>query len=188
MSPKNSQAELKIELWPIDRLKPYPKNARKWTPQAVEKVAASLREFGFRQPIVVDSEDVIVIGHLRHASARFAGFAEVPVHVANDLTPDQIKALRIADNRTHEEAQWDMSTLADDFLDLKIAKFDVGLTGFDIGEIVENVFGKKSKRTAQTSGDELQFKVVIDCSSEAHQTQLIARFKGEQLKCRALIS
>ncbi len=80
-----------IELWPIDRPKPYPKNARKWNAAAVAKVASSIREYGFRQPIVVDVHDVIVIGHLRREAAKSLGLKEVPVHVARDLTPAQIR-------------------------------------------------------------------------------------------------
>src|ERR1019366_10576251 len=86
-----------VTLWPIDRPKPYPRNARKWSKTAVEKVAESIREFGFLQPIVCDVDDVIVIGHLRLAAAKHLALREVPVHVAADLSPAQIKALRIAD-------------------------------------------------------------------------------------------
>ena len=81
-----------IELWPIDRPKPYPKNARKWNAAAVAKVASSIREYGVRQPIVVDVHDVIIIGHLRLAAAKTLGLKEVPVHIASDLTPAQVKA------------------------------------------------------------------------------------------------
>src|SRR5580704_11920841 len=80
-----------IEYWPIDRPKDYPKNARKWSGQAIEKVAASIREYGWRQPVVVDVHDVVVIGHLRRAAGMYLGLTEVPVHVACDLTPAQIR-------------------------------------------------------------------------------------------------
>lgn len=71
---------MRVEMWPIDRPKDYPKNARKWTDKAIAKVAASIREFGFRQPLVVDSQEVIVIGHLRRTAARTLGLTEIPVH------------------------------------------------------------------------------------------------------------
>jgi hypothetical protein len=95
---EKSASALTVAWWPIDRPKPYPKNARKWTKIAVEKVAASIKSFSWVQPIVCDLHDVIVIGHLRLAAAHFLGLAEVPVHVAAGLSPAQIKALRIADN------------------------------------------------------------------------------------------
>ena len=130
-----SVAALTVVWWPIGRPKPYPKNARKWSKSAVEKVAASIKAFGWVQPIVCDREDVIVIGHLRLAAAHFLGLNEVPVHVASNLSPAQIKALRIADNRTHEEADWIEDLLSAELLDLKSLDFDFVLTGFDSREI-----------------------------------------------------
>jgi DNA modification methylase len=126
---------LETELWPIDRPKDYPKNARKWSAQAVEKVAASLRAYGWRQPVVVDAHDVIVIGHLRRAAGRFLGLTEVPVHVARDLTPAQVRGLRLADNRTNQEATWDEDLLAVELAELNDLDFDLGLTGFDVHEL-----------------------------------------------------
>jgi DNA modification methylase len=126
---------LRIEFWPIDRPKPYPKNARKWTTAAVEKVAASIREYGWRQPIVVDIHDVIIIGHLRLAAARALGLIEVPVHIASELTPEQVKGLRLMDNRSHEEAEWDLALLGPEIADLSALSFDLTLTGFDGAEI-----------------------------------------------------
>lgn len=124
-----------IELWPIDRPKPYPKNARKWSAAAVAKVASSVREYGFRQPIVVDVDDVIVIGHLRREAAKSLGLAQVPVHVASDLTPVQIRGLRLADNRTNQEASWDEDLLGPELADLGALGFDLNLTGFDVYEV-----------------------------------------------------
>lgn len=124
-----------IEVWPIDRPKDYPKNARKWSAQAVEKVAASIRAYGWRQPVVVDANEVICIGHLRRAAGKFLGLTEVPVHVARDLTPAQIRGLRLADNRTNQEASWDEELLALEIAELDDLGFDLDLTGFDPHEI-----------------------------------------------------
>ena len=124
-----------IENWPIDRPKDYPKNARKWSAQAVEKVAASIREYGWRQPVVVDAHEVIVIGHLRRAGGKFLGLTEVPVHVARDLTPAQIRGLRLADNRTNQESYWNDDLLGPELADLDALGFDLGLTGFDVHEL-----------------------------------------------------
>src|ERR1700686_1929909 len=128
-------SNLLVEVWPIDRPKDYPKNARKWSAQAVEKVASSIRAYGWRQPVVVDANEVICIGHLRRAAGRFLGLTEVPVHVARELTPAQIRGLRLADNRTNQEASWDEELLALELLDLKDLDFDLGLTGFDDVEL-----------------------------------------------------
>ena len=90
---------MKIELWKLSDVKPYPNNPR-LNDDAVDAVAASIREFGFRQPIVVDDDGVIIVGHTRYKAAQKLGLEKVPVHVAVDLTPAQVKAYRIADNQT----------------------------------------------------------------------------------------
>src|SRR5580693_1304839 len=97
-----------VEWWPIGRVTPYPNNARVIPASAVEKVASSIRAFGWRQPIVVDTAGVIVVGHVRLLAAQSMALTEVPVHVARDLTPSQVKAYRLMDNRSHDEATWDL--------------------------------------------------------------------------------
>ena len=126
---------MEVELWPIDRPVPYARNARKIPPAAVDKVAASIKEFGWRQPIVVDSEAVIIAGHTRLLAAQKLGLKQVPVHVATGLSPAQVKAYRLMDNRSHEEAAWDMDLLPLELVDLKALSFDLELTGFDDQEL-----------------------------------------------------
>lgn len=126
---------MQVELWQIDKPIPYSRNARTIPAQAVEKVAASIREFGFRQPIVVDLEGFVVVGHARLLAARKLGLAEVPVHVADNLTPAQIKAYRLMDNRSHQETDWDNELLSVELADLQSLAVDLSLTGFDDTEI-----------------------------------------------------
>src|SRR5688500_1372345 len=97
---------MRVELWDIERVRPYPGNPRV-NDSAVDAVAASLKEFGFRQPIVVDREDVIIVGHTRLRGAQKLGLKKVPVHIAKDLTEAQVKGYRLADNATNELAEWD---------------------------------------------------------------------------------
>jgi DNA modification methylase len=123
-----------IDTVPIESVVPYARNPRR-NGAAVAKVAASIREFGFRQPIVVDRERVVIVGHIRLLAAQRLGLATVPVHVAEGLTPSQVKAYRLADNRTHEEAEWDEDLLSLELGDLRDLDFDLGLTGFDDDEI-----------------------------------------------------
>lgn len=125
---------MQIEMWPIDRPKPYENNPR-INDDAVDAVAASLREFGWRQPIVVDTDGVIIVGHTRLKAARKLGIAEVPVHVATDLTPEQIRAYRIADNQTATIADWNLDLLPIEILALQDANYDLGLLGFDAEEL-----------------------------------------------------
>jgi hypothetical protein len=101
---------MKVELIEIGRVIPYARNPRR-NENAITKVAASIKEYGFRQPIVVDEEMVIIAGHTRLQAAQSLGLKKVPVHIADGLTLAQIKAYRLADNRTHEDAEWDTPSL-----------------------------------------------------------------------------
>ena len=125
---------MRIELWKLSDVKPYKKNSR-LNDDAVAAVAASIREFGFRQPIVVDTEGVIVCGHTRWKAARELGLETVPVHVATDLTAEQIKAYRLADNKTSELSQWDLDLLPAELAELQAAEFDLSLIGFGEEEL-----------------------------------------------------
>src|ERR1700681_2910459 len=102
---------MKIETVSIEKLVPYFRNPRD-NKHAVAKLVGGLKEFGWQQPIVVDKDMVIIAGHTRLLAAQQLGIKEVPVHIAEGLTPAQVKAYRIADNRTHEEAEWDDELLA----------------------------------------------------------------------------
>ncbi len=125
---------MNIDLRPIDEIKPYPGNPRQ-NDGAVDAVARSLREFGFRQPIVVDADDVIIVGHTRWRAAKQLGLVQVPVHVVTDLTPAQVRAYRIADNQTATIAEWDMDLLPIELLALRDQDYDLGLLGFDAEEL-----------------------------------------------------
>ncbi len=125
---------MKIELRPLADIKPYENNPR-LNDSAVDAVAASLREFGFRQPIVVDEAGVIVCGHTRWKAAQKLGLAKVPVHVAKDLSPAQIKAYRIADNKSAELAEWNYDLLPIELGELRGMDYDLSLLGFDEGEL-----------------------------------------------------
>ena len=127
---------MKIEQWDIDRIKPYEKNPRR-NDKAVQAVADSIREFGFRQPIVVDKDGVIVVGHTRWKAALKLGLKTVPVHVAADLTPQQARAYRLADNRSAENAEWDIDLLPIELGELRDDGADLKLLGFTDKELAE---------------------------------------------------
>lgn len=112
----------------IAELIPYAKNPRK-NDQAVNAVAASIKEFGFKVPIVIDSAGVIVAGHTRLKAALLLGLETVPCVVADDLTEDQIKAFRLADNKTAELAEWDYALLDEEIAEL--TDIDMSQFGFD---------------------------------------------------------
>jgi ParB-like chromosome segregation protein Spo0J len=119
---------------PIERVIPYARNPRR-NGEAVAAVAASIAEFGWRQPIVVDEQMVIVAGHTHYEAAKRLGLTSVPVHVARGLSPAQLRAYRLMDNRLHQNATWDDDLLKLELADLKLDEFDLSLTGFDDDEL-----------------------------------------------------
>lgn len=125
-------------MWfPIERAKPYPKNPRIITETAIAKVAAVIREFGPTQPIVLDEADEIIIGHTRRLAALREGLTRFPMAVLAGLTDAEKMALRIADNRTGEEAEWDLPKLAGEIAALRGAEFDLAALGFDGAELLQ---------------------------------------------------
>jgi ParB-like chromosome segregation protein Spo0J len=125
---------MKTELWPLERLIDYARNPRK-NDHAVDRVAAAIKEFGFRVPIIAKSDGLVVDGHLRLKAAKKLGLETVPVMLADDLTDAQIKAFRISVNRMADLAEWDNELLALELGELGELGFDLELTGFDGEEI-----------------------------------------------------
>jgi len=119
---------------PVEALVPYARNPRNNT-AAIDTVKASIAEFGFRQPIVVDEKMVVIVGHTRLAAAKALGLATVPGHIAEGLTPAQARAYRLMDNRSHQETEWDFDLLGPEIADLQAMSVDLALTGFDATEI-----------------------------------------------------
>src|SRR5215471_3193250 len=111
-----------IEMRALSSIRPYENNPR-LNDAAVDAVAASIRAYGFRQPVVVDEQSVIIVGHTRYKAALKLGLAEVPVHVAVGLSPEQAKAYRIADNQTATLASWDDDKLVQELAQLKEMDF-----------------------------------------------------------------
>lgn len=120
---------MRIEQRKLADVKPYEQNPR-INDGAVEAVVRSIQEFGFRQPIVVDEDGVIIVGHTRFKAAQKLGMEKVPVHVAKGLSPAQVKAYRLADNRTGEIAEWDYDLLPIELSQLGEMDFDLGMLGF----------------------------------------------------------
>src|SRR5512138_3242586 len=115
----------RIEVWPVDRLVPYARNARTHSPEQVAQIAASIVEFGFNAPILVDSNAGIIAGHGRLLAARKLGLDEVPVVVLDHLSETQRRAYIIADNKLTELGGWDAEALSLELKDLQDAEFDL---------------------------------------------------------------
>ena len=149
---------LKIEYVPIDSIKPYSRNAKLHPQEQVEQIANSIREFGFRQPMVIDKDGVLVIGHGRLLAAKKLGLDAVPCVRADDLTEDQIKALRLVDNKTNE-SEWDFDILPEE-LD-SISDFDMQEFGFELNidfsenQKAEDFFSRENRNdTSKEEGNE----------------------------------
>lgn len=127
----------RIELWPVDRLRPYERNARTHSPEQVQQIAASMVEFGLTNPILVDSGDGIIAGHGRLMAAQLIGLTEVPVIVLDHLSDAQRRAYILADNAIAEKAGWDEELLAGELADLAADGFDLALTGFSDEELAD---------------------------------------------------
>ncbi len=148
---------LKIVYWPIEKLKAYERNPRK-NDAAVERMCASIREFGFAVPVLARSSGEVVDGHLRLKAAKKLGMGEVPVIVCDGWTEAQVKAFRLMVNRSVTWAEWDMPQLAQEFSDLKAMGFDLSQTGFEgfeinsIGSADWSLWQKENGVTPQWSG------------------------------------
>ena len=133
---------MEIIMRQVNDLIPYERNPRR-NDEAVKYVKASIEQFGFKVPIVIDADGVIVAGHTRLKAAKELGMTEVPCIVADDLTPEQVRAFRLADNKTAEMADWDIELMDTELLDLE-ANFDMADFGFEIypptGEVSDDDF------------------------------------------------
>ena len=143
---------LTFEEWPIDRLIEYARNPRK-NDHAVDQMAAAIQEFGFRIPCVAQSDGRLVDGHLRLKAARKLGLETVPVILADDLTPTQIKAFRLLANRSATWAEWDDDLLRLELDELRLDDFDLALTGFDADELLAIKAGEETTTEGQTDDD-----------------------------------
>lgn len=145
--------KLRIEHWPLSKLAPYPNNPRD-NDAAVDRMCASLKEFGFRVPIIATSSGEIVDGHLRYKAAIVMQMETVPVTLADELTPDQIKAFRLTANHSATWAEWNHDMLATEIHELEQIGFDISQFGLDeiLPELeeIQDVATSKRSRTKQT--------------------------------------
>ncbi len=143
---------MKVSLRAITDITPYESNPRQ-NDAAVAAVANSIREYGWRQPIVVDADGVVVAGHTRLKAAEQLGLEKVPVHVAEDLTPEQARAYRIADNQSASIAEWDFELLAFEIGELKDLEYDLDMLGFDADELARLLSGDAGVSEGETDAD-----------------------------------
>ena len=128
-------------MYKIEDIKPYEKNPRKISEKAIKMVANSIKEFGYQQPIVIDKDNIIVVGHTRFQASKQLNMGKVPV-VIGDFTEEQAKAYRIADNRINEETGWDYNFLQEELNKLLDLDVDLNMTGFTSEEL-DSMFAKE---------------------------------------------
>lgn len=163
----------------INDIKPYEKNPRK-NDNAVEQVANSINEFGFNVPIVIDKNNVIVCGHTRYKAANKLGLESVPCVVADDLTDEQIKAYRLADNKVSELAEWDIDLLGEELGEI----FDIDMSDFGFNLEQEEETQTERKDLSDKVGE--TYEVIIECDNEMEQAEIYDRLRKEGLSCRVL--
>lgn len=171
---------MKIENWNIDKVKPYDKNPRN-NDDAVESTANSIREFGWQQPIVVDTDGVIIVGHTRLKAAKKLKLDQVPVTVAENLTDEQVKAYRLVDNKTGELAEWDDDLLTSELEELDNLDFDMSDFGFE--ELNESDSQPKDENTDPAPIDD-KTVIIIESDSEEELEQYFEKLVEEGYPCR----
>lgn len=162
-------------------IKPYEKNPRK-NDAAVNGVMESIKEFGFKVPIVIDKDGVIVAGHTRYKAAKKLKLKEVPCVIADDLTEEQVKAYRLADNKVSEAAEWDFELLTEELENI----FDIDMDLFGFGEEDEEE-PQEPKERKDLSGEVGEvFQIVVECESELQQEEIYYKLINEGYTCRTL--
>lgn len=173
---------MKIVSKNVNDLIPYERNTKKHDKTQIKNVATSIDKYGFVQPIVIDKNNVVVIGHCRLLGAKQLKMETVPCVCVDDLTEEQVNALRIVDNKTNE-SDWDMDILPDELFDVDLGdfKFDFDIPLDDEPEPAPTVREDLSSKVGE------MYQIIIECENELQQEELYYRFTGEGLQCRTLI-
>ena len=169
---------MKIEWLSIDRVQPYPHNPRK-NLETIDKVKSSIQRYGFNQPIVVDPQMFIVVGHTRYAAARELGLTEVPVVIA-DLDEKRARAYRIMDNKAHDFTRWDVVDLKKEIEKLP----DVEATGFSLKQLDDILFPELAL-IGKNNQHRRQHHIIVECASREDMTAVETLIRGKGFKrCR----
>ena len=193
---------MKIQTLKISEIKPYAKNPRR-AEKATPAVAESIKRFGFLQPIVVDGEGVIACGHARYFAAKRLGMTEIPCVLADDLSPEAIRAFRLLDNKLREKSSWDPALLAEELaaLAFDFAPFDVDFTTdleLEFAPVPDELpdelpdepaddppkFDDRDDRPREKDGAPHSYRLVVECEDEEDQETLYNRLVQEGYKVK----
>ena len=176
-----------VETRPVDALVPYARNSRTHSDAQVAQIAASIREWGWTTPVLVDEDGGIIAGHGRVLAARKLALTEVPCVIATGWTEAQKRAYVIADNQLALNAGWDEEMLGLELGELKDLDFDLELIGLSDGEI-DRLFAKHDVDAGDLSGEPEEYEVIIECASEADQEAAYEYATKGGFKCRVSTS
>ena len=178
---------MQVDQRPIDSLIPYIRNSRTHSEEQVAQIAASLREFGWMNPVLVDGENGIIAGHGRVMAARKLGMDTVPCLECSHLTDTQKRAYIITDNKLALNAGWDDAMLAIELDELADMDFDLSLTGFDQIEI-DGINGTSENESRDNSGQSYitVFEIAVECEHEEEQSSVYNMLTEKGYKCRVL--
>lgn len=186
-SRKRKEEKMKIQEIEIEKLIPYARNSRTHSDDQVAQIAASIKEFGWTNPILVDGEAGIIAGHGRLAAARKLGLKKIPVIELSHLTPTQKKALIIADNKLALNAGWDNDMLALEFEELNIEGFDLDLLGFDETEINKlNENENYDDEIKEVKDDGNRNLLLIETISEIELQKLFNELNERGFQCKIM--
>lgn len=179
--------KMKIQEIEIEKLIPYARNSRTHSDEQVAQIAASIKEFGWTNPILVDGEAGIIAGHGRLAAARKLGLKKIPVIELKHLSETQKKALIIADNKLALNAGWDNELLALEFEELKLDGFDLELLGFDKNEI-DKLFENNidNEEIKEVSDDGNRNLLLIETITETELQKLFDEMKERGFECKIM--
>lgn len=169
--------QLNIKYKQINELKPYKKNAKKHTKEQVEKIANSIKEFGFTQPVIIDKNNSVVAGHGRILGAKKAGLKQVPTVCLEELTEEQIKAYRLVDNKLNE-SEWDYSLLDEELENLE-EDINMDLFGFDLAEEIEQEKVEKVEFEKRKI-----YKLIVEFENKKASEKLYKKLSSEGYICK----
>ena len=166
----------------VKDLVPYDKNPRD-NKEAVQYVANSIKEFGFKNPILVDADNVIIAGHTRLLAAKKLKMKKVPVIVCSDLPPEKVKALRLADNKVSEFSVWDDDLLAKELEELAdFEGLDMLDFGFDLGD--DDFEEEKPAKEPKEVDTDSEYCIIVECDTEEELQQAFEQLTEDGYKCR----
>lgn len=177
--------KIQLEKLPLDQLVPYARNSRTHSDAQVAQISASIREFGWTNPVLIDASGTIVAGHGRVLAARKLGLDEVPCIRLGHLTPAQVRAYVIADNKLALNAGWDEKMLLSELEALREENVSLDITGFSDEEIAE-LMGVEEEKEKPEVEINATFEVVAECENEEHQQMVYNILNEKGIKCRLL--